>query len=450
MAMLDSDSPALVSSVRRNEGLQRMTPSLFREEVSKSQTVSWLGPTLLSQPLSMWMLAGFSIASAIALVLFLSLAHYTRRQQVEGVLVPSSGLVRVSAPATGILERVDVAEGQRVRRGQVLARVSVPRVTPEAGDTATALDARLSERSAGLGDTRRAQAQQLAAQESGVRRQLETVRRQLTQIEGETRLRAQQTAIARESLERLRALQADRYVGVLQVKQQESQLLDQELQTRQLERQGVELRRRIAEYEQTLAELPARRALESASFRRDMASLEQERIETESRGMLTLVASVSGMVGAQLLKSGQAVEQGQTVAAIVPGDGRLEAEILIPSHAIGFVSPGDRVLLRYRAFPYQKFGHHAGTISRVSRSALNAEAFEGGALKPIDDAPYYRATVVLERQSVRAYGKNESLMPGMLLDADILGERRRLIEWLFEPIYSLGGRVGAPRDANAG
>ena len=32
--------------------------------------------------------------------------------------------------------------------------------------------------------------------------------------------------------------------------------------------------------------------------------------------------------------------------------------------------------------------------------------------------------------------------PGMLLDADILGERRRLIEWVFEPLYSLKGRVG--------
>lgn len=444
---LDSGAPALISSGVENQGLQRMPPSLFREEVSTSQSAGWLGPTLLSQPISIWVLAGFAIASAVALSLFLCLAHYTRRQQVEGVLVPSSGLVRVSSPATGILERVDAAEGQRVRQGQVLARVSVPRVTPESGDTATALDARLSERSAGLGDTRRAQAQQLAAQETGVRRQRETVRRQLEQIEGETRLRAQQTAIARESLERLRALQADRYVGDLQVKQQESQLLDQELQTRQLERQAVELRRRIAEYEQTLAELPARRALESASFRRDLAGLEQERIETRSRGTLTLVASVSGMIGAQLLKAGQAVEQGQTVAAIVPGDGRLEAEILIPSHAIGFVSPGDRVLLRYRAFPYQKFGHHVGTISRVSRSALNAEAFDGGALKPSDDAPYYRATVVLERQSIRAYGQEQSLMPGMLFDADILGERRRLIEWLFEPIYSLGDRVGAPRGA---
>ena len=45
-------------------------------------------------------------------------------------------------------------------------------------------------------------------------------------------------------------------------------------------------------------------------------------------------------------------------------------------------------------------------------------------------------------QAVTAYGNEEPLKPGMLLDADILGEKRRLIEWVFEPLYSLKGRVG--------
>jgi len=30
------------------------------------------------------------------------------------------------------------------------------------------------------------------------------------------------------------------------------------------------------------------------------------------------------------------------------------------------------------------------------------------------------------------------LKPGMLLQADIIGERRKLIEWVFEPLLSLG------------
>jgi membrane fusion protein len=55
--------------------------------------------------------------------------------------------------------------------------------------------------------------------------------------------------------------------------------------------------------------------------------------------------------------------------------------------------------------------------------------------------PYYRVVVALDLQSVMAYGKAEPLKPGMLLEADILGERRRLIEWVFEPLYSLNGHL---------
>ena len=54
----------------------------------------------------------------------------------------------------------------------------------------------------------------------------------------------------------------------------------------------------------------------------------------------------------------------------------------------------------------------------------------------------YRVTVSLSRQFVTAYGKDEPLKTGMLVDADILGERRRLVEWLFEPLYSIKGKVG--------
>ena len=58
------------------------------------------------------------------------------------------------------------------------------------------------------------------------------------------------------------------------------------------------------------------------------------------------------------------------------------------------------------------------------------------------DEPVYRITVDLPRQYITAYGRHENLKPGMLLDADIMGEKRRLIEWLVEPLYSVAGKVG--------
>lgn len=99
------------------------------------------------------------------------------------------------------------------------------------------------------------------------------------------------------------------------------------------------------------------------------------------------------------------------------------------------------MLLRYQAYPYQKFGHQKGRVAQISRSALSAS--ELGTLRASvqSQEPLYRVTVTLAHQAVTAYGKAEALKPGMLLEADILGEQRRLIEWIFEPLYSIKGRV---------
>ena len=66
---------------------------------------------------------------------------------------------------------------------------------------------------------------------------------------------------------------------------------------------------------------------------------------------------------------------------LVPAGARLEARLYGPSRAIGFVRPGQRVLLRYEAFPHQKFGQYEGVVRSVSRSTVGpAElAGDGGA-----------------------------------------------------------------------
>ena len=141
-------------------------------------------------------------------------------------------------------------------------------------------------------------------------------------------------------------------------------------------------------------------------------------------------------MASRLVEAGQAVQSGQPILSLLPEGSRLRAQLLVPSSAIGFVKRGDRVLLRYQAYPYQKFGSHGGTVVRVSKSAIGANAGREGTNESV-----YRVLVELDGQSVLAYGHAEALRPGMLLEADILGERRRLYEWILEPIYSITGKL---------
>jgi membrane fusion protein len=76
----------------------------------------------------------------------------------------------------------------------------------------------------------------------------------------------------------------------------------------------------------------------------------------------------------------------------------------------------------------------------VSRNPLPAAEM---GFTPVDGTrePLYRIKVALDGQTVSAYGRAEALQPGMQVEADILLDRRRLIEWIFEPLLSLAGRT---------
>jgi membrane fusion protein len=417
--------------------------SLFRKEALDAKRGSWLGSISLTQPLPLWVLTWFAALAALAIGLFLTLGTYTRRSTVIGRLVPSKGLVTVVSPASGVIARLDTVEGDRLHAGQRLAVIAVPRATPEGGDIQALLAARINERRDGLLSLQAAQQAQLLAQADGLRAQLASARRELAQIEAEIATRQGQVRIADETLQRLRQLQTDKYVSALQVKQQEAAWLQAVSDVQAMQRQAISTRRGIAQLEQALRELPGQKQAMQATLQRDIAQLEAERVQTQAQGTLAVSAPVSGVVATQLVKSGQFVQAGQVLMSLLPGDGTLEAELLVPSRAIGFIEPGDKVLLRYQAYPYQKFGHQQGRIVRISRSALSPGELGMLVGNAQSGESFYRVTVALARQTITAYGKPEALKPGMLLEADVLGEKRRLIEWVFEPLYSLRGKVGS-------
>ena len=123
---------------------------------------------------------------------------------------------------------------------------------------------------------------------------------------------------------------------------------------------------------------------------------------------------------------------------------KLEAQIFSSSRAIGFLHAGQRVLLRYQSFPYQKFGSYEGTVAEVSRSAISpselGQSFVGLTSLYGTNEPVYRITVALDKQSVLAYGQTIPLKPGMQLEADVLIEKRHLIEWILDPLYTITGK----------
>ena len=413
-----------------------MNAPLFRPEVVQARRQDWLGRISLAQPMPVWVGAVFALLAAGAVACLLLFGEYAHRSRVGGQLVPDLGVSTVVAPTSGMVGRMTVEEGASVARDQALVQIDLPRVAASGADAHTVIGRGLDDRDSSSAQLAQAQLAQLAVQEQGQHRQLAMLRTELGQVRAGIATRDAQVRLGRETAERYREVAASGYVSVVQVRQQEQAMLEM-LNARQvLERQATALAREIAGLEQALAGLPAQREAIEATARREHALLAQERYRHEADGGVLVKAPLAGLVAHRFVEPGQAVQAGQPLLSLLPEGARLQAQLQVPSRAIGFIRPGDRVRLRYQAYPFQKFGHQGGRVARISRSAVPPVA---GA--PSSE-PHYRVLVALDRQEVLAYGRPEPLRPGMLLEADILGERRKLHEWLLEPLYSLRGGDG--------
>lgn len=417
--------------------------SLFRKEVLTARQNEWLGGISLVQPVRGWILAGFAITAATLVLVFLFFGDYTRRSRVSGQLVPRAGLVTVMAPAVGVIQKMLVDEGESVSQGQALGIVSVPRALASGERVADALGEVLRRRQAGAAGEARSREALMRAQAAGIERQIRIARDELEGIAKEIATRDQQVRLARKVLARYRRLSGDHFVSELEVQQQEQLVLEQVSARQGLERQHRSILRTVAQLEQRLAEMPAQQATQDAVLEQELAVIARDRVQTLTGAELMVKAPAAGMVASRTVEAGQGVQTGQPLLTLLPKDSGLEARLLLPSRAIGFIEPGDSVLLRYQAFPHQKFGHHRGTVRQVSRSALAEAGSMAGAQEGRE--PVYRVRVELEAQTIMAYGKPEALRPGMLVQADILGESRKLYEWVLEPLYSVYGSVsGGP------
>jgi membrane fusion protein len=160
----------------------------------------------------------------------------------------------------------------------------------------------------------------------------------------------------------------------------------------------------------------------------------------ESRRSIEIHAPGAGVVTAIVAHPGQVVGVGTPMLKIVPKHISMQAELLAPSSAIGFIQQGERVLLRYSAFPYQKFGEYWGTVATVAHAALSPDEAQGllaGASPSNQTGPFYRVVVRPDSQSLNIYGEDHPLPASMQVQAYALLDRRPLYQWILEPLYDI-------------
>lgn len=412
--------------------------SLFRPEALRHRQGEWLGTLQLSQPLALWGLTAGVLASVLAVALFLVWGEGSRRVHLSGMLMPSQGLVRLVPPQPARVARLLVQEGQAVKAGEVLAWLGVddPRL---GGASQQALVASYQARLDSL-EASRAQVLQLAqSRGESLQRRLASARQEEDALGRQAAFQAQRLALAEQALARFDALAGQQFISPAQLQARQEEVMAQRADTAALARQRAALSRELADLEAQVQALPlsTRQELEALARQRDELQEAQTRAAPQAADReLPLRAPADGVVAALYAAPGQAVSDESAVASLWPAGAALQGQLYAPSSALGFLRPGQPVRLRLQAFPYQKYGWLEGRVARVAQAPALASEL---ALLPLPRAaaaaePLYRVLVELPRQTMPVAGEVRALQPGMQLEADVLLERRRLIEWVLEPL----------------
>ena len=378
----------------------------------------------------------------LVLSLLIGLGTYTRRSTVSGQLYPSEGLIRITAVQPGVVVERHVRDGERVAHGQVLFVLSGDRAGPDAHAYQRGIASQIEARRRSLeGDLRRSsvgerlEAQQLRRRVASLHAELEQVGRQADQI-------ALRVKGAEDAARRYGGLFEQGYVSRDELLAKEADLNELRGRLQGNQREALVLDRDLAAAQRELETLPTRYASQRSELDRAILLAQQEFTEIEARRRVVVSAPADGHVTLLQAEIGQSVEIGRALAHLVPASTTLVARLYAPSRAAGFVRPSEPVLLRFDAFPYQRFGQFSGKVLSVSTAAVSGVDIPGFTPGPdLAGQPLFEIAVTLPEQAISNAGQRLPLQSGMRVEADLLHETRRLFEWILEPLYTARSRI---------
>lgn len=415
---------------------------LFREEVMQAQRSQFLGTIRLATPISHQVWGLVAAAVTLSIVLWLCLGQYTRRERVTGALVPQAGLLNISARAAGTVTKVDVNVGASVVAGDPLLTISGDRSSAAMGDTDAAVDKELRTQETQTREILAGLEPKATAQAVDLRTRIDMLRTQESQIDAQLHQQREQAATLAQLVENLEPLHHRGEVSTVEFDQYQGNALSHQVQVKELERQRLDTEQQRSTLQAQWTQLPLDTAEKAHQLRGQLAQLQGQLAQSELERDSVSRAPYAGVVSSLLIKAGQDVNASQPLLTILPQGSRLQVQLLVPSSAIGFVHVGTSVVLHYQAFPYQKFGVQHGTVTQVSRNALTPSEITILLGQQSPPEPLYRVQVNLAKQTIDAYDKQQALLPGMTVNADLLLDHRRLIQWIFEPLYGMAQRRG--------
>ena len=355
---------------------------------------------------------------ALMLAAFLGWAAWFEVTEVStgtGKVIPSSREQVIQSFEGGIIAEMNVAEGDMVERGQILAQLDPTKTASSVGESeakyraAKASVARLRAEVTGkplvFPDSLRDSADLIDAETALYQTRRRGLEQTLAGIEDSLRLVRSELKIT----ENLAKMGASSRVEVIRLNRQRSEL---------------ELKANEARSDYLVR---AREELAKASAEADSLS-EVIRGRSDSLTRLTLRSPVRGIVkDIEVNTLGGVVQPGGQVMKIVPMDERLLVETRIAPRDIAFIHPDQAAKVKISAYDYSVYGGLEGKVVGISPDTLQDE------VKP--EIYYYRVFIRTEQDSLQnKAGKHFAIVPGMVATVDIRTGEKTILDYLIKPL----------------
>lgn len=409
---------------------------LFRQEVINKTKNHYFSKVLITTPISLSYLLMFIFIIVLVTLVYLFSNDYTKKQKVTGYLIPTNGIAKIYSHVNGVVNHLNIKEGDIVNAGDSLLTVSSHKFVK---DSINADKAKLSEiaHQMDIVKTQINQVDDLFAQKVIQTTEIrKIIQQEKFELESQNQFLNQRLILAKTRLDNMTALSLKGSASKNEVTEYLDAVLELQQRIQEHSSRMLKSEVEISKLNNELISLPYEKQQQLSRLNIEISQLLGNKVRIEENHELVLKSPVSGVVTSIKLHMGEFASQGDYLVSILPNNSELQAEIYVPTRAIGFIKQGDIVNFKFDAFPFQKFGITKGEISHISQNIVFAQETNH---KLSFNEPVYKIKAKLHQQHIKAYGHNTSLIPGMLLQADIITDRRSLFEWLLEPLYILNG-----------
>jgi adhesin transport system membrane fusion protein len=392
------------------------------------------------------------VATAIGFALFLlwaSLAHVDEVTRGQGKVIPSSKLQIITAADPATVSELYVRSGQRVRKGQLLARLDSPENQSQLGqieaetESLQARSARLTQEGMGgsvaCEGTDCAGEQALkAARQSALRSKIGALQASADQrrrdaAEAAATIRSLQSslALAQRQVEMLEPLAAKNIVPQTDLMDKRREVVD--LQGRiaaareQEGRAGAAVREALSSASQANFEFRQQALDERSQVNAKIAVNEQSLRGARGKLDRTEIRSpVDGVINdVQVTTIGSFVQPGQKIMEVVPAGDKLLVESRVRPSDIAFIKVGDRALVKVTAYDFSTYGGLDGKVVQVSADSIYDEQ---------QKEAYFTVIVETQKSYLMASGHQLPITPGMMTDTQIITGRKSILTYLLKPV----------------